>query len=128
MTTPHPVFKYLDFKKSDGLIPVVVQDATSLEVLMFAYANEEALQKTIDTGFSHFYSRSRQKLWKKGESSGHLQIIREILFDCDNDTLLYKIDQQGDAACHTGRRSCFFNRIRKDGVDLEITKPLNSGE
>jgi phosphoribosyl-AMP cyclohydrolase len=126
MSTPHPVFNYLDFKKNGGLIPVVVQDAKSLEVLMFAYANEEALQKSIDTGFSHFFSRSRQKLWKRGESSGHLQVIREILFDCDNDTLLYKIEQQGGSACHTGRRSCFFNKIRKDGVDLEITKPLDN--
>lgn len=124
MSNQHPVFKYLDFKKNGGLIPVIVQDAASLEVLMFAYANEDALQKTIDTGFSHYFSRSRQKLWKKGESSGHLQIIKEILFDCDNDTLLYKINQQGDIACHTGRRTCFFNRIRRDGVDLEIIDPL----
>lgn len=124
MTSSHPVFKYLDFKKNGGLIPVVVQDAKTQEVLMLAYANEEALQKSIDSGFSHFYSRSRQGLWKKGETSGHLQVIKEILFDCDNDTILYKIEQQGGIACHTGRKSCFFNRIRKDGVDLEITKPV----
>lgn len=124
MASPHPVFKYLDFKKNEGLIPVVVQDSSSLEVLMFAYASEEALQKSIETGFAHYFSRSRQKLWKKGETSGHLQVIKEILFDCDNDTLLFKIEQKGGIACHTGRKSCFFNRIHKDGVDLEITKSL----
>jgi phosphoribosyl-AMP cyclohydrolase len=123
MTNQHPIFKLLDFKKSGGLVPVVVQEAKTLEVLMFAYANEEALQKTIDTGFCHYFSRTRQKLWKKGESSGHLQVVRDILFDCDNDTLLYKIEQQGGIACHTGRRSCFFNRITKDGLELEINKP-----
>ena len=111
MANLHPVFKHLDFTKGGGLIPVVVQDAKTLEVLMFAYANEEALQKSIDTGFSHYYSRSRQKLWKKGESSGHFQAIHEILFDCDNDTLLYKIEQIGGISCHTGRRTCFFNRV-----------------
>jgi len=118
MLNQHPIFKLLDFAKSGGLVPVVVQDAKTLEVLMFAYANEEALQKTIETGFCHYFSRSRQNLWKKGESSGHLQVVREILFDCDNDTLLYKIEQQGGISCHTGRRSCFFNRITKDGVEI----------
>jgi phosphoribosyl-AMP cyclohydrolase len=95
---------------TDGLIPVVVQDAGSREVLMVAYANEEAVQLTRKTGFAHFYSRSRKKLWKKGEESGHVQKIREILVDCDEDCLLYLVDQEG-AACHTGYRTCFYRTL-----------------
>jgi len=98
---------------TDGLIPVVVQDAGTREVLMVAYANDQAVQRTRETGFAHFYSRSRKKLWKKGEESGHIQRIREILVDCDEDCLLYLVDQEG-AACHTGYRTCFYRTI--DGV------------
>lgn len=119
--------KRLDFEKGNGLIPVVVQDFSSLEVIMFAYANKEALKKSIETDYAHYYSRSRQSLWKKGESSGNLQKIKDILFDCDNDTILYKVEQIGGAACHTGRRSCFYNRISRDGLELEITKPVDEG-
>jgi len=93
-----------------GLVPAIVQDAENGEVLMLAYCNREAAALTATTGFTHFYSRSRQKLWKKGESSGHLQSVREISYDCDADTLLLKVEQEV-AACHTGRRSCFFNRV-----------------
>ena len=98
---------------TNGLIPVVVQDAKTREVLMVAYANDEAVQLTHQTGFAHFYSRSRKKLWKKGEESGHVQKVREILVDCDEDCLLYLVDQKG-AACHTGYRTCFYRTI--DGI------------
>ncbi|PCJ57022.1 MAG: phosphoribosyl-AMP cyclohydrolase [Planctomycetota bacterium] len=116
--------KKLDFEKGNGLIPVVVQDHVSLEVIMFAYANEEALKKTIETDYAHYFSRSRQSLWKKGETSGNLQKMKDILFDCDSDTLLYKVEQIGGAACHTGRRSCFFNRISNEGLELEFIPPI----
>jgi phosphoribosyl-AMP cyclohydrolase len=101
----------LDFKKGNGLIPVVVQDAESKAVLMMAYANEEALQKTLSTGYAHYWSRSRKKLWMKGETSGHTQKIKEVLTDCDYDTLLYVVNQKGPA-CHTGEYTCFFNKIK----------------
>ena len=94
----------------NGLVPVVVQDADSLEVLMVAYMNRESLRLTLETGETHFWSRSRQCLWHKGETSGNIQRVREILFDCDSDTLLFKVDQSG-SACHTGRRSCFYRQI-----------------
>jgi phosphoribosyl-AMP cyclohydrolase len=100
----------VDFKKGDGLVPVVTQEATSGEVLMVAYANEEALNLTLQTRFAHYWSRSRNKLWKKGEESGHLQSVREVLVDCDGDTLLYVVDQTGPA-CHTGNKTCFFRKL-----------------
>ena len=101
----------LDFKKGNGLIPVVVQDAESKEVLMLAYANEEALASDLSTGYAHYWSRSRQKLWMKGETSGHTQKIKEVLTDCDYDTLLYVVDQKGPA-CHTGNDTCFYNKLK----------------
>jgi phosphoribosyl-AMP cyclohydrolase len=101
----------LDFKKGNGLIPVVVQDAESKQVRMVAYANEEALGKTLSTGYAHYWSRSRGKLWMKGETSGHTQKIRSILVDCDYDTLLYVVEQKGPA-CHTGEITCFHNRLK----------------
>jgi phosphoribosyl-AMP cyclohydrolase len=105
------VLKKLDFKKGSGLMPVVVQDAASKEVLMVAYANEEALQKTLSTGYAHYWSRSRKKLWMKGETSGHTQKIKRIVADCDYDTLLYMVEQKGPA-CHTGETTCFHNEIK----------------
>ncbi len=99
------------------LIPAIVQDAVSNEVLMMAYMNKASLEKTISTGFTHFWSRSRQKYWKKGESSGHVQEVKTILFDCDRDTLLIKVIQRGPGACHTGHRSCFFTDI--EGKETE---------
>ncbi len=93
-----------------GLIPVVTQDARTDEVLMVAYMNREALQKTLDTGRVHYWSRSRQSLWLKGETSGHFQLVRSISMDCDGDTLLIKAEQKG-AACHTGHHSCFYRKI-----------------
>jgi len=101
----------LDFKKSIGLIPVIVQDAKSKEVLMLAYANEEALEKTLTTGYAHYWSRSRKKLWMKGETSGHKQKIIKILTDCDYDSLLYVVNQKGPA-CHTNKYTCFHNKLK----------------
>ncbi len=113
----------LDFEKQGGLVPVIAQDNDSGEVLMLAYMNKEAWEKTIETGIVHYYSRSRNKLWKKGESSGNVQEVREIRVDCDNDTVLVKVKQVGDAACHTGYRSCFYTVVTKgvsrtDGVKV----------
>ncbi|MBD3799329.1 bifunctional phosphoribosyl-AMP cyclohydrolase/phosphoribosyl-ATP diphosphatase HisIE [Sulfuricurvum sp.] len=99
----------IDWNKSD-LLPVIVQDSTTLEVLMMAYMNREALELSLSTKIAHYYSRSKQRLWKKGESSGHLQHIERFLLDCDNDTLLIIVHQEG-VACHTGRKSCFFTDL-----------------
>lgn len=106
------LLKKLDFKKSNGLIPVIVQEAKSSKVLMLAYANEEALAKTLSTGYAHYWSRSRKKLWKKGETSGHMQKIKKLMTDCDYDTLLYVVEQKGPA-CHTGKYTCFHNRLKE---------------
>jgi len=105
------VLKKLDFKKGNGLIPVIVQEAESKRLLMLAYANEEALEKTLSTGYAHYWSRSRNKLWMKGETSGNTQKIRNILADCDYDTLLYIVDQKGPA-CHTGNHTCFHKKLK----------------
>lgn len=102
----------IDFSKSDGLIPALAQDAESGMVLMLAWVNKEALLLSMETGFAHYFSRSRQSLWKKGETSGNLQEIQEILLDCDGDTLLYIVRQRGPA-CHTGASSCFFRSLSK---------------
>jgi len=108
-----PELKY----NSDGLIPAIVQDASSGEVLMLAYMNSETLERTIETGFTHFWSRSRKKMWKKGETSGHTQEIKEILYDCDKDTVLIRVAQNGPGACHTGHRSCFYTDITGREID-----------
>jgi phosphoribosyl-ATP pyrophosphohydrolase/phosphoribosyl-AMP cyclohydrolase len=100
----------IDWEKMDNLIPVITQDSKTNEVLMLAYMNQEALELTIKTNYAHYFSRSKQRIWKKGESSNHLQEIVEILVDCDNDTLLLKVNQEG-VACHTGRKSCFFTNL-----------------
>ncbi len=102
--------KDLDFAKGDGLIPVVVQEYETKEVLMVAYMNEDALKKTLDTGRVTYWSRSRRKLWMKGETSGNTQKVRKILVDCDYDVLLLLVEQKGNA-CHTGKRSCFHNQL-----------------
>lgn len=100
-------------KGEQGLLPVIVQEYASGEVLMLAYINQEAWEKTLETGKAHYWSRSRGALWLKGESSGHLQLVREILVDCDGDAVLYKVEQLGGAACHTGYRSCFYRRVQE---------------
>jgi len=97
-----------------GLLPVIVQDINGGEVLMMAWMNKEALRKTITSGKAYFWSRSRKKLWLKGESSGHYQLVREMWIDCDEDTLLIKVEQI-KAACHKGYKSCFFRKINKEG-------------
>ncbi len=107
----------LDFEKQDGLVPVIVQDAGDGTVLMVAYMNAEALAKTLETGRATYWSRSRSSLWVKGESSGNVQEVEELLVDCDNDTVLLKVRQTG-AACHEGYRSCFFRRVA--GGKLEV--------
>ncbi|MEB3282770.1 MAG: phosphoribosyl-AMP cyclohydrolase [Lyngbya sp.] len=94
-----------------GLIPAIAQDYHDNTVLMMAWMNHEALQKTLETGEVHYWSRSRGELWHKGATSGHLQIVKELYYDCDADVLLIKIEQVGDIACHTGKRSCFFNSV-----------------
>ncbi|HDM37831.1 MAG TPA: phosphoribosyl-AMP cyclohydrolase [Candidatus Omnitrophica bacterium] len=104
---------------SEGLIPAIIQDKETNEVLMMAYMNKEAIQKTIETEKTHFYSRSRKKLWKKGETSGHIQTVKEILIDCDMDTLLIKVAQIG-GACHKGYRSCFFRKVEGKFDNLKI--------
>jgi phosphoribosyl-AMP cyclohydrolase len=103
----------IDFKKGDGLIPVIIQDASTNEVLMLGYMNRMAWEKTVKTRRASFWSRSRNKIWVKGETSGKFQEIKEIYLDCDGDTLLFKVDQIGGAACHTGFRSCFHQRFEK---------------
>jgi phosphoribosyl-AMP cyclohydrolase len=104
----------LDFTKADGLITAVIQDAASGRVLMVGYMNEEAFQKTVQTGFATFFSRSRQKLWLKGESSGHRLVVKEISTDCDRDAVLVKVEALGPGVCHEGYESCFFRRL-EDG-------------
>jgi len=108
------ILNEVDFEKGNGLVPVVVQDANTKQVLMLAYANREALMKTLETGFAHYYSRSRRKLWKKGETSGNVQRIKGVYLDCDGDALLYVVEQEG-VACHTGEYSCFFRKIADSG-------------
>lgn len=109
----------IDWQKMDGLIPVITQDATSNEVLMLAYMNEEALKLTLETKQAHYFSRSKQRLWKKGESSGHTQEVISTMVDCDNDTILLKVNQNG-VACHTGRKSCFFTDLENDEIKLDV--------
>ena len=97
-----------------GLVPAIIQDADDNEVLMLAYMDRTALERTVATGRTHFWSRSRQKYWMKGETSGNIQLVQEILYDCDEDTLLIKVEQIGDCACHTGNRSCFYRSIEEE--------------
>jgi len=106
----------------DGLLHVVVQDAHTNEVLMCAYMNEEAFKLTLETNIAHYWSRSRKKLWKKGESSGHIQKVREVFIDCDCDELLLKVEQIG-GACHMGYRSCFYRRLDGEIVGEKVFEP-----
>ena len=105
-----PELKYDD----NGLIPAIIQDIKNEEVLMMAYMNKASLEKTIESGKTCFWSRSRQEFWTKGETSGNVQLVKEILYDCDEDTLLVKVEQIGAGACHTGNRTCFYRKINKD--------------
>jgi len=107
---------------TDGLVPAVVQDAATGTVLMFAWMNREALARTAATGEAHYWSRSRQRLWRKGEESGHVQRVQELRIDCDADAVLLRVDQTGGIACHTGRERCFFRRL-EDGRWI-LTDPV----
>jgi phosphoribosyl-AMP cyclohydrolase len=113
--SPGEIDAFLDLLKFDanGLLPAIVQDASNGDVLMFAFTNRDALRRTLETGTMHYWSRSRRKLWLKGETSGHTQQVRELRVDCDADVVLVKVDQAG-GACHTGYRSCFY-RVLRDG-------------
>ena len=122
MTNLPPADFRPDFAKCGGLVPAIAQDAATGEVLMLAYMNEESWQKTLKTGEAHYFSRSRQELWHKGGTSGMVQRVLSIRLDCDSDTILLGIEQIGGAACHTGRRSCFYREFR-DGK-VEICDPL----
>ena len=108
----------LDFEKGKGLLPAIVQDYRSGRVLMLAYVNQSSMEKTLETGEAHYWSRSRQEIWHKGGTSGHVQKIKEVLVDCDGDTVLFRVEQRGGAACHTGYESCFH---RKAGPTGELT-------
>lgn len=113
----------INFEKMDGLVPVIAQDFRTGEVLMLAFMDEEALKKTIKTKKAWYYSRSRDRLWMKGEQSGNIQEVKDILVDCDNDTIILKIKQVGDAACHTGYRSCFYRTIKGEVIGKQVFDP-----
>ncbi len=108
----------IDFDKAGGLVPAIAQDAQSGEVLMMAWMNRESYEETLRTGRACYFSRSRNKLWRKGEESGHFQLVREVFVDCDADTILLKVHQVGDAACHEGYKSCFFRRVGPNGLQV----------
>ncbi|MBN1534664.1 MAG: phosphoribosyl-AMP cyclohydrolase [Spirochaetes bacterium] len=109
----------LDFDKQGGLVPAIAQDHATGEVLMLAYMNRESFELTLRTGIAHYWSRSRNQLWKKGETSGNIQEVIEVRIDCDSDTVLLRIRQIGGAACHTGRRSCFYRVVENGGIREE---------
>jgi phosphoribosyl-AMP cyclohydrolase len=113
----------LDFKKTGGLIPAIAQDYATGEILMLGYMNQEAFDATLSSGKATYYSRSRQTLWIKGETSGNLQRIKEIRIDCDDDTVLLKVEQLGGAACHTGHRSCFHKKLENGSIRV-IGEPM----
>ena len=117
----------VDWQKLGGLLPVIAQDAGDGAVLMLAYMNEEALNLTLSTGYAHYFSRSKGRLWKKGEESGHVQLVQEAFLDCDNDTLLLKVEQCGGSACHTGSRSCFFKEISLQKCGENVGSPSACG-
>lgn len=108
----------VDFDKAGGLIPAIAQDAVTGEVLMLAWMNRASFEETLRTGRACYFSRSRNKLWRKGEESGHVQEVKEVLVDCDQDTILLKVNQLGGAACHEGYKSCFFRRV--EGGELKV--------
>ena len=113
----------LDFNKTGGLVPAIAQDYQTGEILMLAYMNPDAFNATLSTGKATYYSRSRQTLWVKGETSGNMQLIKEIWIDCDDDTVLLKVEQLGGAACHTGHRKCFYKKI-EDGSIRIMGEPI----
>lgn len=118
----------LDFSKDPhGLLPAIVQDYASGDILMLAYINKESWRQTLETGKAHYWSRSRNKLWLKGESSGHVQVIKDIFVDCDQDTVVFRVEQIGGAACHKGYHSCFYRRVAGDELKID-TEPIFNPE
>lgn len=113
------IIEQIDFEKQEGLVPVITQDNTTNEVLMLAYMDKEAVELTLKTNYAHYFSRSKQRIWKKGESSNHTQEVVSISLDCDNDTILLKVNQNG-VACHTGRKSCFFTDLKSGETTSEV--------
>ena len=113
----------LDFEKTGGLLPAIAQEADTGDVLMLAYMNQEAWEATLKTGKATYWSRSRQELWVKGLTSGNVQVVKEIRIDCDDDTILLKVEQLGGAACHTGHKSCFYKQVENGSITI-IGKPL----
>jgi len=107
---------------TEGLVPVIAQESGTGRVLMFAWMNRDALKRTVETGQAHYWSRSRRKLWRKGEQSGHVQNVKEIRLDCDEDVVLLTVEQLGGIACHTGRHNCFFQKL--DGEEWVVTDPV----
>ena len=123
------IMSVLRFDKGGGdLLPAIAQDYLTREILMLAYINEEAWQKTLETGKAHYWSRSRNQLWLKGESSGHVQLVKEILVDCDADTVIFLVEQLGGAACHKGYRSCFFRTVQDSGLEVNDTPVFDPGK
>jgi phosphoribosyl-AMP cyclohydrolase len=118
----------LDFEKEGGLIPAIVQDVANGEILMLGFMNREALAKTQQTGFVTFFSRSRKKLWTKGETSGQKLLLRELRVDCDLDAVLVRAELEGGAVCHEGYRSCFFRRLERDGSSTTVAERIISPE
>jgi phosphoribosyl-AMP cyclohydrolase len=112
----------IDFEKAGGLVPAVAQDAATGQVLMLAWMNREAFDETVRTGRAVYYSRSRNRLWRKGEESGHVQVVKGIFLDCDADTVLLKVTQVGGAACHEGYASCFFREVKEDELQVVAEK------
>ena len=118
-----------DFEKGRGLLPAIAQDWQTGQVLMLAFMNQTAWEKTLETRKAHYWSRSRNELWLKGGTSGHVQEVKEIWIDCDNDTILLKVEQLGGGACHTGYRSCFFQQVQFDGsLEVRGVKAFDPGE
>ncbi|MCC6367806.1 MAG: phosphoribosyl-AMP cyclohydrolase [Bryobacterales bacterium] len=118
----------LDFSKLDGLIPAVIQDHLSGRVLMVGFMNEEAWKKTVETGFATFYSRSRSRLWLKGESSGHRLVVKEITTDCDNDSVVIKVEALGPGVCHNGYESCFYRKLENGQWAVTDTRTFDPGK
>ena len=117
-----------NFAKGDGLIPAIVQDAETKEILMLAYMNRQSWEMTLQTGKATYWSRSRQELWVKGETSGHFQLLKAVLIDCDNDSILLQVKQLGEAACHTGYKSCFYRKLEGDDFFIVGEKIFNPKE
>ncbi len=116
------VLDKIDWQKVDGLLPVIVQEDSTNEVLMMAFMDKKALELTVTTKKAHYFSRTKQRIWQKGESSGNIQIVKDMFIDCDSDTLLIKVEQVGGIACHTGRKSCFFTKLESDEIVSEVQK------